>query len=109
MVLLGTGRGEEESARWRPWDSHPPVQPGRPCPALGLTTFSVSGRAGALLQGPLLLVPAAMAAVVVVVWPLAGAGPVQGIAEMAPVGALGQGGDGAFHGAGIRHRLWAQG
>jgi hypothetical protein len=73
------------------------------------TSLCVSRQAGPLLQGPLLLVPAPVAAVVVVMWCLAGGRAVQGgIAEVGPMGALSQCGDGALHGAGIWGRLWAR-
>lgn len=84
----------------RPWPLRGP---------LSRTAICVCGQAGPLLQGLLLPVPAAVAAVVVVGHSLAGWGAVQGsVAEMSHMGALGrQRGDGALHGAGVRGRLRA--
>lgn len=46
---------------------------------------------------------------VVVMWCLAGGRAVQGgVAEVGPMGALGQRGDGALHGAGVRGWLQAR-
>lgn len=75
---------------------------------LARTAICVCRQAGPLLQGLLLPVPAAMAAVVVVGGGLADWSTVQGrVAEMSHVGPLGcQCGDGALHGAGIWGWLW---
>lgn len=75
---------------------------------LARTAICVCRQAGPLLQGLLLPVPAAMAAVVVVGGSLAGWSAVQGhVAEMSHVGPLGcQCGDGALHGAGLWGWLW---